>query len=205
MARPSHSTEQKRAIRQKIRAAASKLYKDSGGSNVTARSVAKEAGVSIGTLYAYFGSLSEVMQSLWREPVRKLIASMESLASEIDCPRQRLRALLQAYVTFAESNDSVFRSSFLYVRPEAAPPPPQIALANDRFFQLYRATLREGQGSGVFRSGDLDELTQMLLSAIHGSLALPVNLHRLALDPSARIPKLMVDAMLEWLESPQEA
>ena len=86
MARPSHSPEQKREIRNKIRAAASKLYKEEGGSKVTARSVATEAGVSIGTLYAYFDNLGEVMQSLWREPVRKLIVDMELVSSEIDCP-----------------------------------------------------------------------------------------------------------------------
>ena len=200
MARPAHSTEEKEAIRNRIRAAASKLYKEKGASKVTARSVATEAGVSIGTLYGYFNSLSDVMQSLWREPVRKLVADMELLTSEIDCPKERLKALLQAYVDFSEGKPSVFRNSFLFVRPEPAEPPPQVALKNDRFFQLYRTTIREGQRSGVFRDGDLDELTQLLLSAIHGSVALPINLHRLALDPSPRIPNLMVRTMLEWLE-----
>ena len=200
MARPSHSPEQKREIRNKIRAAASKLYKAKGGENVTARSVATEAGVSIGTLYAYFGNLGEIMQSLWREPVRKLVTDMELLASEIDCPKARLRALLEAYVDFAETNASVFRNSFLFVRPETIEPPPQVALERDRFYQLYRTTIREGQGAGLFRDGDLDELTQLLISAVHGSLSLPINLHRLELDPSTKVPKLMVSAMLEWLE-----
>ncbi len=153
----------------------------------------------MGTLYAYFGSLSELMQSLWREPVRHLVAHMEVLASEIDCPKERLRALMQAYVEFSGKNASVFRNSFLFVRPEAVEPPPQVALETDRFFQLYRTTIREGQRSGMFREGDLDELTQTVISAIHGSLALPINLHRLELDPSDKIPNLMIAAMLDWL------
>ena len=204
MARPSLSSEEKRAIRNKIRAAASKLYKTEGPTKLTARSVAAEAGVSVGTIYAYFGSLRDVMQSLWREPVRKLITDLEELTSQIDNPKARLSALLQAYVDFAEANPSVFRNSFLFVRPEAAEPPPQVTLERDRFFQLYRNALREGQSAGVFREGSLDELTQMLLSAIHGSLSLPINLHRLALDDSNRVPNLMVDALLEWLVSPEQ-
>ncbi len=199
MARPTLSAEQKKAIRSKIRAAAAKLYKENGGANITARSVATEAGVSVGTLYAYFENLSEVMQSLWREPVRRLVAEMELLASEVDCPKERLQTLLRTYVKFATANPSVFRNSFLFVRPEAMEPPPQVKLESDRFFQLFRTTICAGQKSGLFRSGDLDELTQIMISAVHGSLALPVNLHRLALNPSKKIPNQMVSAMMEWI------
>lgn len=199
MARPAHSTEQKNAIRNKIRAAASRLYRQQGMSKLSARSVATEAGVSVGTLYAYFGSLSELMQSLWREPVRRLIADMEQLAPAQDCPKARLKALMLALVTFSQENPSVFRNSFLFVRPETMEAPPQIALDRDRFFQLYRSTIREGQETGLFRAGDLDDLTQTVISGVHGSLALPINLHRLALDASERVPAMMVDAMLDWL------
>ena len=205
MARPALTTEQKREIRNKIRAAASKLYKEQGPDKVSARSVAAEAGVSVGTLYAHFGSLAEVFQSLWAAPVRKPINHMEVLTSEIDCPKARLRALLNAYVEFYEQNTSVFRSAFLFVRPENVAPPPQVELERDRFFQLFRTTIREGQRSGMFRSGDLDDLTQTVLSALHGSIALPINLHRLSLDKSTRIPRQMIDAMVEWLELTAEA
>lgn len=199
MARPNHSKQQKEEIRNKIRAAASKLYKENGGTNITARKVATEAGVSTGTLYAYFDNLSEILQSLWREPVRRLIADMELLNNEIDCPKERLRALLLKYIEFSEQSASVFRNSFLFVRPEGIEPPPKVDLERDRFFQLFRTTLREGQRTGQFRKGELNELTQILLSAVHGSIALPINLHRLALDSSSNVPYKMVDTMLDWL------
>ena len=189
MARPSHSNQQKEEIRKKIRAAASKLYKASDGEKITARKVATEAGVSIGTLYAYFENLSEIMQSLWREPVRRLVSDMELLNSEIDCPEQRLKALMLRYIEFSYNSASVFRNSFLFVRPESMAPPPQVALERDRFFQLYRTTLREGQLSGKFREGELDELTQLLLSAIHGSF-------RQLVLPQLRLHKRRVGAML---------
>ena len=200
MPRPALTEEQRRQIRRNIREAAARLHKDNGLSNISVRAVAQEAGVSVGTVYSRFGSLSELMQSLWRRPARKLVQRLTHLADEISDPVEQLRAYLTAYVQFSIAEPEVFRAAFLFVRPESAEPPPQVALKNDRFFQLYRTTIREGQRSGVFRDGDLDELTQLLLSAIHGSVALPINLHRLALDPSPRIPNLMVRTMLEWLE-----
>ncbi len=200
MPRPAHTAEQKQAIRNKIRAAASKLYREGNGKGVTARSVASEAGVSIGTLYAYFGSLSDVFQSLWREPTRSMVNRMTIISSEIDCPRTRLEALMRAYTEFAHDKASVFRNFFLYVRPENVPEPPQVPLEQDRFFQLYRTAIREGQRSGMFREGDLDQLTQVVISAVHGSLSLPSNLHRLALDRSPQIPELMISAVLSWLQ-----
>ena len=108
MPRPTHSKQQKEEIRKKIRAAASKLYKEGGGTKITARKVATEAGVSIGTLYAYFDNLSEILQSLWREPVRRLVADMELLNSEIDSPEERMRALMLRYVEFSEQNGRIF-------------------------------------------------------------------------------------------------
>ena len=199
MPRPAHTDEQKRAIRNKIRAAAAKLYKEQGPEKVSARSVATEAGVSVGTLYAYFGSLSDLFQSLWREPVGKLVTQMELVTSEVDCPIERLRALMHAYIEFAEENPTVYRSALLYVRPENVGPPPQVPLERDRFFQLFRSTIREGQATGKFRDGDLDELTQMIISALHGSVALPINFHRLALDASNKVPNRMIGTMLDWL------
>lgn len=200
MPRPALTNEQKRAIRSDIRRAAARLYAKGGADGISARAVAQEAGVSVGTLYAYFEDLSGLMQSLWREPTRRLLTQMEQIAAEFDSPDARLHALLTAYVAFAREQSPVFRSAFLFVRPESKPPPKRIALAKDRFFQLFCTTISAGQDSGLFRDGDPNELAQIVFSAVHGSLALPVNLHRLALDTSDQIPVSMIDAMVEWLQ-----
>ena len=44
------------------------------------KEVAQEAGVSVGTVYSHFGSLSELMQSLWRRPARKLVQRLAPTA-----------------------------------------------------------------------------------------------------------------------------
>lgn len=200
MPRPALTDEQRKAIRRNIREAASKLYTENGTTNVSVRAVAQQAGVSVGTVYSHFGSLSELLQSLWRQPVGRLVQEMAQLAQENPDPEQRLDELLQAYVRFALKEPQVFRSAFLFVRPESIEPPEQIALADDRFFRLLRQAITDGQHDQKFRLGDPDALTQMVISAVHGALALPINLHRLALSPGEVVAKQAIAAQLEWLK-----
>ncbi len=203
MPRPALTDEQRRSIRRNIREAAATLYGEKGVNNVSVRAVAQAAGVSVGTVYSYFGSLSELLQSLWRAPARKLVAQMASLTQEVADPVEQLKALLQAYVQFSVDEPQVFRSAFLFVRPEAAPAPKQVALASDRFFMLFQQAIARGQQTGQFRSGNPDTLAQLVLSAVHGALALPVNMHRLALSAGTTAAEQAIAAQLEWLQQSQ--
>ena len=202
MPRPALTDEQRRNIRRNIREAAAQLYADNGVNNVSVRAVAQQAGVSVGTVYSHFGSLSELLQSLWRRPARKLVQQMMQLADdEQGNPLDRLRRLLKAYIRFSEDEPQVFRSAFLFVRPHYLQPPEQIPLANDQFFRLFRDAIVSGQEKGMFRSGDPNVLVQLMLGAVHGALALPINLHRLALRDDVGMAELAMEAQLEWLQA----
>lgn len=205
MPRPALTDEQRRAIRHNIRDAAAKLYAESGVHSVSVRGVAERAGVSVGTVYSYFSSLTELLQSLWRQPVRKLVEELTALGQEAANPAERLGLLLRAYVRFAVDEPNVFRSAFLFVRPASVAPPQQVALANDQFFQLFNGAIAQGQAEGQFRPGDPAILTQLVLSAVHGALALPINLHRLALIDGVSAAEHAITAQLEWLRLPADS
>jgi AcrR family transcriptional regulator len=200
MPRPALTDEQRKRVRRTIREAAAELYAQKGINDVSVRAVAERAGVSVGTVYSYFGSLSELLQSLWRQPVRKLVQQMTQTAQKFSNPGERLKALLQAYVRFSNEEPQVFRSAMLFVRPESLPQPEQIALADDAFFMLFVQAISDGQRDGQFRQGDPAALAQMVLSAVHGALALPINLHRLALMPGASAAEQAIAAQLQWLQ-----
>ncbi|MCR9258560.1 MAG: TetR/AcrR family transcriptional regulator [Pseudomonadaceae bacterium] len=199
MPRPALTDEQRKRVRRNIREAAAELYAQNGLGDVSVRAVAEHAGVSVGTVYSYFGSLSELLQSLWRQPVRKLVQQMTHIGQEISDPAERLRALLQAYVRFSGEEPQVFRSAMLFVRPESIPQPEQIALADDAFFTLFVQAIADGQRDDQFRQGDPAVLAQLVLSAVHGALALPINLHRLALIAGASAAEQAISAQLQWL------
>lgn len=199
MARPPASPEQREKQRQRIRRAAAEVYNDDGPMGVTVRAVSKRAGVSTGTLYSYFANLEELMQSLWVEPVAAVGRELEAAVVDIDEPVERIRFLLSSYVRFCIEQPDVFRGAVLFVRPSGAPTPdaePPEALP---FFRLLRDSLIDGQAAGEVRSGDPDMLAQLLWAAVHGSLALPVNLDRFAVKAQAELGPAMVDNLMDGL------
>ena len=199
MARPPATDAQKKAARRQIQKAAASFYAEHGAAAVTARAVAQRAGVSVGKIYAHFGSLQALMQSLWMDPVEAINARLEGLAAVIADPVARLRALLNAYVEIALTRPQLFRGAFLFVRPEGLPKPDREPLDTAPFAILLTSTIREGQALGVLRGGDPQDLAQLVWAGVHGCLALPVNFDRLELDRSEDLAERMIDILLRDL------
>ena len=60
MPRPALTEEQRRETRRQIRQAASDMYAENGLSDISARAIAKRAGVSVGTIYSHFANLTDL-------------------------------------------------------------------------------------------------------------------------------------------------
>lgn len=201
MPRPALTPEQRQKTRRLIQQAAADLFASNGAKDISVRAIADSAGVSVGTIYAHFTNLTELMQSLWKQPAKRLISDLEAVAQSIEHPQQRLRALLETYAKFADEQHAVYRGAFLYVRPESHKQPEPVALSDDRLFSMLQSTISAGQAQGIFINGDASQLTQTLWSAIHGAIALPINIDRLALDKSSARVQDMIELMLSWLEA----
>ncbi len=190
MARPAASPEQRELQRQRIRFAASELHQSEGISAVSIRAVAKKAGVSPGAIYSYFSSLSELMRSLWLEPVAQANRRLEAIAASIDDPFERIEALLNAYVDFALSEPEVYRGAVMYVRPTAAPEPEVAPIDEVPFHALLVAAL-ESLGAD-----DAALSAQLLWASLHGALALPINVEIYELDDPERLARAMVERLM---------
>ena len=201
MARPALTEEQRKETRRKIRQAASELFSRNGVSNVSVRAVAEKAGVSTGTIYSYFDNLTELLQSLWKEPLVRLLDELEEIVEKTPDPKRRLRRLLEAYARFATGNHSVYRGAFLYIRPESHDKPVPRDLSQDRLFSMLRDAVADGQKSGDFRKGNPGRIAQTLWAGLHGAVALPTNIDRLAIDPPDRLLRHMIDMQMEWIET----
>ena len=200
MPRPALTEEQRQQIRRNIRQAAADLYAENGMANISARQIAQAAGVSVGTLYGYFSNLTELMQSLWKQPVSRLIRDFEAQLAAIEDPYQRLRTFMTSYVEFATGQRQLYRGAFMYVRPESHDKPTPVPLKDDRFFALLHGAVSDAQAQGLIRSGDTQALAQTIWAGLHGAISLPLNLDRLALDPPEVAASRMIDTLLEWLQ-----
>ena len=199
MARPKATPEQRAEIRRTIQRAALDLYRAQGLASISARAVAKKAGVSVGTIYSYFGDLTGLGQSLWEGPVARQEDVFRALASEYDIPLDRIEALLEAYLRFGIEQAQLYRNALMFVRPAAADVPDKEALTGYSFPSLIRQAIEDGQALETIVAGDPAELTQLLWSGVHGALALPVNMDRLALKPTMNMVEATVEGLLRMV------
>ena len=199
MARPALTEEQRREIRRRIREAAAALYATEGLAEISARAIAKEAGVSVGTIYSHFANLAELMQSLWRQPVRQLVRDLAETAAGEGTALQRLRRLMQIYVDFAFTERAVYRGAFLFVRPDAHDKPETVPINQAGIAAPFIQVIREAQGEGSVRGGDAVALAQMVWAGLHGALALPQNVDRVAYQAPETMASDMADLLMAWL------
>lgn len=195
MPRKPATEAQRLEIRKSLQRAAKQVYDASGISGVTARAVALEAGVSVGTIYSHFGDLKSLMQSLWEEPMQRLNTRFHTAAAANPDPLPRLRALMQAYVQIAADYPELYRNAFMFVRPAHLPPPEKNAEGLSVFPHLIRSALLEGQNAGTIRPGAVTTMTELIWAGLHGAITLPINFDRLNFEDT----KTRTDAVIEML------
>lgn len=201
MARPKATPEQRAEVRRSIQRAAADLYREEGLSAISARAVAKKAGVSVGTIYSYFGDLAGLGQSLWEGRVARQEQVFRDVAAEHADPVLRLQALLTSYLLFGVEQHEIYRSVLLFVRPESLGVPDKQDLSDFAFPTLLAQALRDGQASSQIVAGDPADLAQVLWSGVHGAIALPTNLARVDLKSVAEMKDVTVDALMRMVQA----
>lgn len=199
MARPKATPEQRAEVRRSIKRAAAELYREEGLGAVSARAVAKKAGVSVGTIYSYFGDLAGLGQSLWEGRVARQEDVFREIAAQHEDPLARINALLEAYLTFGIEQHELYRSVLLFVRPAAMGEPERQDVSAVAFPALLKAAIEQGQAAGQVRGGDAGDLAQLLWSGVHGAIALPINLARVELKPVDELKTVTIDRLLSML------
>ena len=194
MPRKPATEAQRLEVRISLQRAAQHVFDAKGISGVTARAVALEAGVSVGTIYAHFGDLKSLMQSLWEEPMQRLNARFHAAAAYPD-PLPRLRALMQTYVQIAADYPELYRNAFMFVRPAHLPAPEKDAEGLSVFPDLIRTALLDGQNAGAIRTGSVTTMTELIWSSLHGAITLPINFDRLSFEATTA----RTDAVIEML------
>lgn len=209
MARPSITPEKRAEMRSHIRDAVIRLVRKrniapgdtQAWNDISIRDVIEEADISIGTFYKYFENRADLAQTLWAEPVGQLRDDMQTSVDAATDPADKVRVLLTHYVTFALDNDRLFRSAFLLVRDKANRPPDPQDLDEETFYKNLCDAFRAGQKSGQFKPFDPHMMAQLFWAAIHGSLALPINLDRYKFDSPKVLSAHMIEALMQLVEN----
>jgi AcrR family transcriptional regulator len=136
--------------------AARKVFVEHGGS-ASMESIAKQAGVGVGTLYRHFPKRIDLVEAVYRNDVDVLVDSAERGLTDLE-PWAAVEAWLRAYVDYGRS-----KRTFLNELHEAFEKNPDLKPASrDRVWDACERVLRRAQDDGVARN-DIDGADLMQL------------------------------------------
>lgn len=153
--------------RERILAAAVKVFAKQGFHGTRVSDVAKAAGVADGTIYLYFQSKDDLLGSLFEDQVDRLLAVLARELPRLRTARARLRrvielqlGLLEGQLDLAEVVTVILRQSTKVLRERAAPR----FLA---YLDVLAGVVAVGQASGEFRR---DVAPHLVARAVFGAL-----------------------------------
>lgn len=166
-------------VRDRATALAERIVLEQGGGALNARGLARELGISVGTLYNAFGDLNGVVRAVNTRCAERLAARLEAAAGAAGPePRDRVIAIGEAYLDFALSEPR--RWWMLFERSIDADPDPGSLDLQER---LLRMLILAG-------GGDPDrhqhrQFFLLLWASVHGLVSLAVRPSIAAIDPQA--------------------
>ncbi len=204
MARPKRSETEREAFRIEVRKTARKLFLRDGPDGLSMRKIARELGCSATTLYAYFDNRNEIIRSFLRATTQELAQTFEDLRARETDPLERIRGMLLAYVRLSIEKPEEFQVAFLMMpeRIDDLPEPEVSNLCAAPTFRIMHDTLREAMESGQIARRDPYLTAQALWAAVHGTVALRINLAGVGFAEQERLTREAVDLALGGLASP---
>jgi len=155
--------KEREARRELILSAALTLFAQNDFGNVTVREIAKEAGVSPGTIYRYYENLDDLFIDIISVRTRELVEELGGLVKEGNPPD--IQTLCRRYVAFLNDNLS-FYQMMAHFMVGGRISPDAVAKLNP----LMRGFLDVIEDVLAFHSpdGDSRSTAQALFSALNG-------------------------------------
>jgi len=146
-----------------IRAAALRIFRRKGYEAASMQEIADAVGLNKGSLYYYISSKQELLVQLFEGRAEQVLGEMETAASRPGPARERLRAIVRAYVLGVLRNlDEVH----VYVREEHSFPPTalrQVRRTHQAMRDRFERVIVDGIREGDFVEGDPKLATLALL------------------------------------------
>ena len=170
MPRVALSQDEIASFRERICAAASRLFAEQGYEAVTLRAIAAKIGCSPMTPYRYFRDKDEIFASVRAAAFRRFAAYKEAAIAGITDPALRLRALGRAYVAFALADPDGYRIMFALLQGSAAEHP-EVVRDGARAWAPIRDAVEQAIEAGVLK-GDVDTVAHLFWAGMHGIVSL---------------------------------
>ena len=149
--------------------AAHRLLAEDGPEALTVRRIAGEAGMSTMNVYSRFGGKDGVIDELYADGYRRLVAEIDAVPATDDVVAD-LMAVAHAYRAFAKANPTYYGIMFRSAVPGYAPSPDSVSVALGGLARFVSRVERGQQlGQIVNPEGcDVQEIAAWLWATCHG-------------------------------------
>ncbi len=142
------------ATRRAVLDKAAELFIEQGVSGANLQNIAEAAGLTRTALYYYFRSKEEVLEAIVDECADIGARKIATTASDQECPVDQLKASIEAFVVWINSN----RARFMVVERNEARLTGDLAKRHaegkQAIFRTFQSIIKRGIADGVFRRVD---------------------------------------------------
>lgn len=171
------TTERKAKEKEELRAlilnGAKKLFIENGIEQTTIRNIADEISYSVGTVYVYFKDKNSILHELHTLGFKQLGGDMRVLLS-VSEPMERLAAIGRVYIRFAIDNPDMYDLMFNMKAPMEFLERIEEEEWNEgkATFNVLKTTVEQCIAHGYFAGHQLEPLSFMIWSTVHGMCSL---------------------------------
>lgn len=161
--RNEHTREELRAIALQ---AAEHLVAAHGLAGLSARKVVARIGYTVGSLYMVFRNLDDLIVQMNERTLECLHAALIAAIADQPPPAVAIRALAQAYITFALTETHRWLAIYQHRMPDDQPSPDSLTNKVKQIFELVQAQL--ALLCPHRSAADITLATRALWSGVHG-------------------------------------
>ncbi len=163
--------KEKEDMRELILDGAREVFLEKGYHHASLRSIADRINYSAGTIYLYFKDKDEIFHALHEEGFYRLLTQTEPLRHVAD-PFERLKAMGRVYMQFARDNKDLYDLMFIMAAPIKHEKDQEKWEMGNRTLGYLKEVLKDCQKKGHFKGKDVEYLSFIIWSSMHGMCAL---------------------------------
>lgn len=136
----------------KILTAALDLFVNNGYHNVSVHEIQKQANVSIGSIYKYFGGKEGIAKALYKHILNEMDEMVDDVKKEFKSPMDQCKEIIRLLCGYTETHYNIMAFVFHAKHAEFVPEEPLIC--NTLPFVKIREIVNKGMMNGEFRKLD---------------------------------------------------
>ncbi|EFO34169.1 TetR family transcriptional regulator [Roseibium sp. TrichSKD4] len=162
--------EKSEETRRRVLQAACEAVETGGLDAVNIRTIAKDAGYSIGSVYKHFADVDQLIVAVNHLTLIRIRDAMTETSEAYADPLERLKALAQTYYRFARGNTNLWLALFGHHLPDDQPAPEGHKDENAALLTLIGIALKTLHPE--LEGAELEARVRTCFAAVHGIVAL---------------------------------